>query len=192
MYGDPHFLTFDRFKYTFNGKGDFVFIETRDNTFTMHGRMMEAATDGVLKPASVISGVVMKQQNSDSIQFETSRRVVDILINGIRINFNGLSELTANNAVVTKITNGTYTIQFSCGVYVKVDGSSGYLSPVIVSVPGELSHQTRGLLGSYNGDPLDDLLSREAVTPLPTESSLQAIHEGFGLSCEFNPVHIKG
>ena len=154
--------------------------------FTMHGRMMEAANDGVLKPASVISGVVMKQQNSDSVQFETSRRVVDVLINGIRINFNGLSEITANNVVVTKFTSGAYAVQFSCGAYVEVDEALGHLSPVVISLPEGLINQTRGLLGSYNGDPLDDLLPHEAVTPLPTESSLQAIHEGFGLSCELS------
>ena len=34
-------MTLDLHKYTFNGKGEFVLIETNDESFTLQGRMIE-------------------------------------------------------------------------------------------------------------------------------------------------------
>ena len=59
MYGDPHIVTLDGFKYTFNGKGEFTLIETVDNSFTLQGRMLEATDpDGSLVPATVFTAIV--------------------------------------------------------------------------------------------------------------------------------------
>ena len=42
MFGDPHLLTLDGHQYTFNGRGEFILIETRDDRFTLQGRMIPA------------------------------------------------------------------------------------------------------------------------------------------------------
>ena len=36
VYGDPHFITFDRFNYTFNGKGEYTLVRV-DNTVHKFG-----------------------------------------------------------------------------------------------------------------------------------------------------------
>lgn len=35
MFGDPHMVTLDGLKYTFNGKGEFTLIETTNNSFSL-------------------------------------------------------------------------------------------------------------------------------------------------------------
>ena len=74
VYGDPHIVTLDGFKYTFNGKGEFTLIETPNNRFTLQARMIEAASDGGnAVQATVFSAIVGKQNDSDSVQLELSR-----------------------------------------------------------------------------------------------------------------------
>ena len=42
--GDPHIITLDGFKYTFNGKGEFLLIDHMDGRFTLQGRMIDVPT----------------------------------------------------------------------------------------------------------------------------------------------------
>ena len=68
--GDPHLVTLDGFKYTFNGRGEYTLIETTNNLFTLQGRMIQAS--GINESsvaASVFSAIVGKDNNSDTIQF---------------------------------------------------------------------------------------------------------------------------
>ena len=69
IYGDPHIVTLDGHKYTFNGKGEFTMIQTEDDVFTLQGRMVEATnTSGSKVPATVFSALAAKAWNSDTIQ----------------------------------------------------------------------------------------------------------------------------
>ena len=70
MYGDPHLVTLDGLKYTFNGKGEFTLIEMTDGSFTLQGRMVEATgATGSPVQATVFSALVCKQNDSDTVQF---------------------------------------------------------------------------------------------------------------------------
>ena len=67
IYGDPHIVTTDGLKYTFNGKGEFILIETMDKGFTLQGRMIEAIDEfGSVAAATVFSAIVGKQNDSDT------------------------------------------------------------------------------------------------------------------------------
>ena len=69
--GDPHIVTFDQFTYTFNGKGEFVLIETDDDSFTLQARMVPAVdANNNNVAATVFSAVICKQINSQTIQFQ--------------------------------------------------------------------------------------------------------------------------
>ena len=72
IYGDPHIVTLDGHKYTFNGKGEFTMIQTDDSTFTVQGRMVEANDNGGSEvPATVFSALCAKAMNSDTVQVST-------------------------------------------------------------------------------------------------------------------------
>ena len=82
-----------------------------------------------------------------------------------------------------------YGVRFSCGVNIETRKQLEYLSAVAVSLPVSFMNHTTGLLGYFNGNQRDDLLPKRDVNPLPLNSDLLAIHEGFGLTCELNDIN---
>ena len=185
MYGDPHFVTLDGHQYTFNGKGEFVLIDTDDKSFTLQGRMIEVTTTaGMSATATVLSTLVAKQIDSDTIQFGISRRGIDILVNGVLVELNIGSEILVWNAVISRFGESKYGVRFSCGVNIEMKRQMDNLSAVVVSLPESFMNCTMGLLGYFNGNQMDDLLPAAGLDPLPLDSNLLAIHEGFGLFCE--------
>lgn len=185
VYGDPHFVTLDGYRYTFNGKGEFVLIEINDRSFTLQGRMTEVPTAaGIPSTATVFSALVAKQTDSDTVQFEISRLGIDVLVNGELVELSVGSEIPAWNAVILRSGELKYGVRFSCGVKIEMKRQMEYLSAVIVSLPESYMNRTMGLLGYFNGNEKDDLLPAPGFDPLPLDSDLLEIHEGFGLFCK--------
>ena len=181
----------DTCSYTFNGKGEFILIETIDNRFTLQGRMVEATdTNQAVVPATVFSAIVGKEEYSDTVQFElSSTNQLNALVNGELIDFEGLSEQEFNNVTINDLGNNTLTATYSSGAYLNVREENGILSIVIVSLPTSFQGTTRGLMGSFNGDTSDDLVPRNSTEPLSLNSSLQLIHESFGVTCKLFSLH---
>ena len=186
MFGDPHLVTLDLHKYTFNGKGEFVLIQTVDNSFTLQGRMVEATNDDSnLVQATVFSALVAKQNDSDTVQLQLdASNNVTALVNGDEIDFSELHEQEFNNVKVSNLKNNTLIATFSSGPFIKVQEENGIISVMIVSLPTSFKNKTQGLMGNYNGDMSDDLTPRGGGQALPLDSPLQRIHEQFGVTCE--------
>lgn len=119
MYGDPHIVTLDGHKYTFNGKGEFLLIEALDGSFVLQGRMAGApeATDIRRDAATVFTALAAKQNNSDTIQIELSDAFL-MRINGDVYTFDVVNEETFNNVLVSKGGNNSYSATFSSGIYI--------------------------------------------------------------------------
>ena len=186
VYGDPHIVTLDGFKYTFNGLGEFVLIETIGNRFSLQGRMVQALDDeGSPISATVFSAIAGKELYSDTVQFELANNdEVDVLINGELIDFDGLLEQQFNSVSVT-VGENSATAVFSSGVYLEVRAANGILSTLLVSLANSYRSQTSGLMGNYNGGMSDDLLPRGVISPpIPLTSSLRDIHNLFGVTCK--------
>ena len=185
MFGDPHIVTLDGLKYTFNGRGEFTLTETTDENFIMQGRMIEANTaDESLAQATVFSALVCKQIDSDTVQFELSRRGIDVLVNGERVVFDDVSEQDYNNVIVTDQGNNTASALFSNGVNIRVKAENGIISVILLNIPGIFSGATQGLLGTFNSNTSDDLVPKFNTTSIPADSPLQVIHEQFGITCK--------
>ena len=96
MFGDPHIVTLDGHKYTYNGKGEFVLIETHDNTFTLQGRMEQAMdSDGNQAPGTVFTALVAQQSGSvnSTVEFQVGRQGgLEVLVNRMRVNFTEAEE----------------------------------------------------------------------------------------------------
>ena len=186
MYGDPHIVTLDGLKYTFNGKGEFTLIETPNGRFTLQARMVEATDGGGNNvQATVFSAVVAKQNDSDTVQFEVSRRGLDALVNGRRIVLTDVPQQEFTNVIVTDKGNRTISAQFLDGAFVEVREENGIISVLLVNLPDSLRGVTRGLMGNFNGNPSDDLIPKSGGEPLSVGSSMQEIHQQFGVTCEF-------
>lgn len=189
FFGDPHIITLDGLKYTFNGKGEFILIEDVANRFILQGRMVQAINSAQnFSRGTVFSTVVAKQNDSDAVQFEMNEDEVtlDVLVDGIIVNFDELFEQTFDNVIVTNLENNTIGATFSSGPYIEAKAENGIISVLVVSLPDSFKGITRGLMGIYNDDTSDDLTARGSTISLPTDSSLQDIHYQFGISCKHN------
>ena len=188
MYGDPHIVTLDGLKYTFNGKGEYILIKTEGDVFTLQGRMVEASgPNGMSANATVFSAIVAKQANSDTVQFELSDNGIDALVNGEIVDFSISAEQPFSEVTILDKGNDTLSATFSNGTVVEVMRENDIISTVLVSVASSLQGVTSGLMGVFNGDTSDDLAPRAGSgtgEPISSNSSLQEIHVLFGITCE--------
>ena len=187
MIGDPHILTLDGHRYTFNGRGEFTLITAPDNRFTLQGRMVDTVSSGntVSAAATVFSAVVAREWGSDTVQFETAGEVLLTRVNGEIIRNFIFQEYEFRNVVVTKHGDDTLSATFRSGAYIQVRKSNRTLSSVLVSLPDSYKATgIRGLLGSFNENATDDLLPKLEEVPLPLKSSPHDIHMYFGLTCK--------
>ena len=93
-------------------KGECILIETTNSIFTVQGRMVEVPSNlGTVAPATVISAIVLKQNDSDTVQFTiTADNAINATINTELVDFSMLAEQSYNklNVVVMDKGNATY------------------------------------------------------------------------------------
>ena len=187
-FGDPHIVTLDGYKYTFNGKGEFILVETMGEGVTLQGRMVEAQKDNnsnqTISGGTVFGAFVAKESNSDTVQFELNQQGLVALVNGETVDFGMLLTQKFANVTVSDKGNSTLSADFTSGTSIQVTGRNGIISDILITIPNEYFNKTSGLLGQFNQNSSDDLRPANNSVPLPLNSSLKMIHYQFGLSCE--------
>ena len=87
MYGDPHIVTLDGHKYTFNGKGEFTLVETHDDSFTLQGRMEQAVGGNGTATGTVFTSIVAQQVEGGverRVEFQVNQQGdLDVLVNPV-------------------------------------------------------------------------------------------------------------
>ena len=110
---------------------------------------------------------------------------LSVLIDGNAFNYTSLTNesVTLNGSVaVARPENNSFLMVFPSGISVTVQVVSGALS-IVFAAPRSFKNETKGLLGTWNGDPEDDFLTPNG-TMLPSNASSKDIHHKFGLSCK--------
>ena len=110
---------------------------------------------------------------------------LSVLIDGNAFNCTSLTNesVTLNGSVaVARPGNNSFLMVFPSGISVTVQVVSGALS-IVFAAPRSFKNETKGLLGTWNGDPEDDFLTPNG-TMLPSNASSKEIHHKFGLSCK--------
>ena len=189
--GDPHLVTLDGHQYTFNGKGEYVLIDTYNNSFSLQARLVPVTdAQGNSSQATVFKAVVCRQNNSDTVQFEITDNGAVVMVNSNPVDFTLIKEYEFNNVILNDLGNSTFSASFSSGAYLEAKEENGIFSGLVVSLPLIFQEsETRGLMGSFNGNKSDDLLPNFGETPLPLASSLQDIHKLFGITCKSTGSH---
>ena len=187
-------VTLDGFKYTFNGKGEYILIQTDDNSFTLQGRMEEAPVIGSTDAnATVFTALVAKLKDSDIVQFQIIEQI-QIIINGEIVEFDDtIDVIPYKEVMVKKGENSSYSATFSNGIHIEVyqelnSNNEAFISTMIVSLPESFKGTTSGLMSSFNDDQSDDLLPKNGTKPLPLNSTLETIHWKFGITCEISEI----
>ena len=187
-FGDPHLVTLDGYKYTFNGKGEFILVETTDEGFILQGRMVEQPrsndSNQTISGGTVFGAFVAKENNSDTVQFEINQQGLVALVNGDLVDFGMVVSQRFANVTVSDNGNGTLSADFTSGNNIQVTERNGIISDILITISNKYFNRTRGLLGQFNGDTTDDLRPANSSVPLPLNSSPEMIHYRFGLTCE--------
>ena len=96
-------------------------------------------------------------------------------VNDTYNNTNGTAELIrqTQDSILAVLSNGAgITINVTAGI-----------PNFVLALPPSFKNQTRGLLGNYNGDKMDDFIPRNQDNALLDSISDQDIHEMFGQTC---------
>uniref|UniRef100_A0A914PFX9 VWFD domain-containing protein n=1 Tax=Panagrolaimus davidi TaxID=227884 RepID=A0A914PFX9_9BILA len=182
--GDPHLNTFDGYFYTFNGYGEFWILQnTSSQPLAVQARM--EPLNSTSNEATIFSGFVFAAPNSSIIQIQKSQiRIVDIYIDGQQL------EITSPNFLKRLSMDGwqmsiaddlsSIHIGFSIGFAFEITTISGAFG-FSASASPDWKGKTLGLLGTFNDNQSDDLTSKTG-TIIPINSTLQQIHEQFGIT----------
>ncbi|XP_060075248.1 sushi domain-containing protein 2-like [Ylistrum balloti] len=187
-FGDPHFVTPDGLSYTFNGAGEYILFRTTTNTFIAQVRMQPLQNNGA--QGSVITAFVAKAMNSTGpVEVRlNSIRAFDILVNGLLQDVSGVNFLRYKGITISIRDSPSATddykkevnlvfpdleIAFQTLVY------DSFLTYVVTFGPGVKRGGIEGLLGNFNQNPNDDLVSKEGNV-LQANSSTEDIHSNMG------------
>ncbi|XP_030833839.1 sushi domain-containing protein 2 isoform X3 [Strongylocentrotus purpuratus] len=210
-FGDPHFITMDRYNYTFNGLGEFTLLryatsgtETGASDFELQARQIKTMdSNGQQVDVTQLSSVAMKDSGSDSIFVEASatsgmdvyRRSMDENDEWQSVYFSQqtFTDLQGCAVGVTSFENEVeihgVVVMFketSIGVHVTYGYGMLAVRPILPSTLN--SDHLSGLLGNMDGDPSNDLMSRNNNNPLddPTDEEIFQFGQTWEIETEYS------
>ena len=109
-----------------------------------------------------------------------------MLIDGeVFAGFDSLTNVSVNlngSVAVSRPENNSFLVTFPSGISVTVTEVLESLS-IVFAAPVSFKDYTKGLLGTWNDDPLDDFLRPDGTT-LPHNATAREIHNLFGQTCK--------
>lgn len=163
-------------------------VETPDKSFSFQGRMSQP--QGSLNETSVKGTVfvalAIRYKTNPKVQLQIENDELIVYLDGEELDFAGLTEQRVDNVTIIKKGNETFIVRFNSGISLQVSSLNHILTNILVTVPEDFS--TKGLLGQLNGDPEDDFLPRNAALPIPINSTMETIHQQFGLTCKIKNI----
>ncbi|MCU0524971.1 MAG: VWD domain-containing protein [Elainella sp. Prado103] len=171
-YGDPHMVTFDGHRYSFQTVGEYVVAKSTDGYFQVQGRQSP-----VNRNLSLNSAVAM-QVGSDRVAFYSkdfpdSDTSTPLRINGRPTTVQGESLSLPGGGTIYKKNENNYVVEWDTGEQVAVNiyqrGQYKYMD-VFPFVFESQAGRIIGLLGDADGNPDNDLRFRNGNL-LPTKST---------------------
>jgi hypothetical protein len=170
VFGDPHIVTLDGLRNSFQAAGEFILARSIDGNFEVQSRFAPVG-----KNASLTTAVAVKI-GSDRIGIYPGNL---LRINGQRSNLLEGSVLSLQGGGRLLRQGNNFTISAPTLEFLQVSGGSSLT--VSVTVPKNRRGTIRGLLGNYNGKAEDDLQTRDGRS-LPQNASYDQLYKVFGKS----------
>jgi hypothetical protein len=179
-WGDPHLVTFDGIKYDHHAVGEFILAKSTDSNFEVQVR--EAAVPASSQVA--LNTAAAMKVGSTRVAFYVKDFPDSDTTNPLRVDgkptvIQGGSLSLPGGGSISQVNQGSYIVEWATGerVGVKVDsfGSSALLD-INPALPQTRQGQLIGLLGNFNGNPDDDLKSRDGKV-LPPQSTINQVSQ---------------
>ncbi|MFG2913165.1 VWD domain-containing protein [Kitasatospora sp. NPDC048298] len=182
--GDPHVTTFDGLRYDFQAAGEFTAVESTTGDLRIQVRQ-------VPYPGSTLVSVnkaVAANAAGDRVGLYLDESGIDVRVNGtLRPVPEGDTALPHGGTVTRASADGleSYRVTWPDGTFLtaNVVGSWG-LNVQVRLAPAHRAH-VRGLLGDFNGDPDQDVRTREGET-LPKDPPFDRLYHAFADSWRVN------
>lgn len=182
-YGDPHFLTFDGKRYTFNGKGEYTLLERigSETPFVIQSRFVQIQD----KKVTVASAYAIQDGEAKLLIYLDSLSsqiifYVDSYQNPLPTIVIGDNMLLSSSIQIDRIEENKYQIYLPSQVILTVFTDYSLLSLFIYSPSNEgFFGKTRGLLGTLN-DNINDEFTLKDGTIVPIDSPDRTILSQFG------------
>jgi hypothetical protein len=171
-YGDPHLITFDGHRYSFQTVGEYILAKSTDGYFQVQTRQSP-----VNRNLSLNSAVAM-QVGSDRVAFYSkdfpdSDTTTPLRVNAAPTTIQGESLSLPGGGIIYKKSDSDYVVQWNTGEQVAVNiyqrGQYNYMD-IFPFVFESQAGQIVGLLGNADGNPDNDLRFRSGNL-LPTKST---------------------
>ncbi|XP_058804487.1 protein mesh isoform X2 [Phymastichus coffea] len=196
VFGDPHIATFDGLEYTFNGKGEFVLVRVDDlkDKLDIQGRFEQLLDNfwGEVR-ATHLTAIAARGNNTATIEvrlrpsYAQWRYRLDVFSNGKRVYFdrNSLKVQHFPGVIVYTpnyiLNQSEVIIMFDTGAGVEVIENQGFMS-ARVYLPWTYMNKTKGLLGNWSHDIIDDLTSPDnLITSSSNLNNFETVHKDFAI-----------
>ncbi|CAG5131221.1 unnamed protein product, partial [Candidula unifasciata] len=184
--GDPTIVTLDNSSYAMNGWGEYVLMDVPSESFKLQARTQRIEINGTLSNGTVFSAFAAQEKHYARFQVQLSQTNTSmvILVDGMDLTNKfyrdaGFTWSTDYINVVRRNESGKLLVAatFPCGVSIKVHVGLNSLE-IDLEVDVSLRNKTRGLLGNFNQNPLDDFLLANGTVLSPNITERQIL-QGF-------------
>ncbi|CAF3508414.1 unnamed protein product [Didymodactylos carnosus] len=148
-HGDPHYSTFDGYRYSYQGNCKYVLTQTADHSFRVITENVQCGTSGVTCTKNVLI-----TYNNMKISLMRGR---DPVVDDVEV-----TDLLAGRRVfqsVTLMKSGIFVWINSTDFTIKWDGATR----IYVTIHDAYKSKMAGLCGNFNGDSSDDLNTANGV-----------------------------
>jgi hypothetical protein len=177
--GDPHVMTLDGLKYDFQAVGEFILLEDIDDPrFVIQIRQAPFLGFATVSVNTAVAASVA----GDRVAFYAGS---DPRIDGIPRGIVGSTRLPHGGGISND--DGTYTLTWPTGEELVVTTTWKMLVNVDYRPSTRMRRRVRGLLGTHDGEPHNDLTTRSGTT-LEVPSRPKDIYRVFGQSFRIENV----